>query len=102
MGTRHKKEVDPKKKTLFVMEKYIEDAKQDERHVPDLLEVIMRSPGLVKEELRRISFKMYNLDTKSLKLHFCDVRKNPGFGQRSQQANHFNPVTHPFCNIWPR
>ena len=33
------------------MEKYIEDAKQDEKHVPDLLESIMRPTDPVKEEL---------------------------------------------------
>ena len=40
------------------MEKYIEDARQDEKHVPDLLESIMRPTDPVKEELRPISFKM--------------------------------------------
>ena len=33
------------------MEKHIEDAKQDEKHVPDLLESIMRPTDPVKEEL---------------------------------------------------
>ena len=51
-------QVDPKKKTLFCYRKYVEDVKQDEKHVPDLLESTMRPPGLVKEELRRISCKM--------------------------------------------
>ena len=50
-GPGHKKEVVPKKKTLFVMEKYIEDARQEEKHVPDLLEAIMRPTDPVKEEL---------------------------------------------------
>ena len=50
-GTGHKKKVVPKKKTLFVIEKYIEDVKQDEKHVPDLLESIMRPTDPVKEEL---------------------------------------------------
>ena len=36
---------------FFVIEKYVEDLKQDEKHVPDLLESIMRPPGLVKEEI---------------------------------------------------
>ena len=40
------------------MEKYIEDAKQKETDVPDLLESIMRPTGLVKEELRTNSCKM--------------------------------------------
>ena len=58
MGTRHKKEVVPKKKTLFVMEKYSEDVRQQEKDVPDLLEAIMRPTCLVKEELRQILFKL--------------------------------------------
>ena len=33
------------------MEKIVEDVKQDEKHVPDLLEAIMKAPGLVKEEI---------------------------------------------------
>ena len=40
------------------MEKYLEDVRQDEKHVPDLLESIMRPTDPVKEELRRILFQM--------------------------------------------
>ena len=39
------------------MEKCIEDAKQEEKDVPDLLEAIMRPTCLVKEELRPILSK---------------------------------------------
>ena len=35
------------------MEKYFEDARQDEKHVPDLLEAIIQLPGPVKDELRQ-------------------------------------------------
>ena len=35
------------------MEKYIEDLRQDEKHVPDLLEAIMRPADPVKDELRQ-------------------------------------------------
>ena len=56
-GTRHKKEVVPKKKTCIIIGNYVEDVKQDEKHVPDLLESITRAPYLVKEELRPILFK---------------------------------------------
>ena len=35
------------------MKKYIEDAKQKEKDVPDLLESIMRPTDPVKEELRQ-------------------------------------------------
>ena len=42
----HKKEAVPKKNKLFAIEKYVEDVRQDEKHVPDLLESIMRPPGL--------------------------------------------------------
>ena len=44
----------PRKTNCFLIEKYIEDARQDEKHVPDLLEAIIRPPGLVKEELQPI------------------------------------------------
>ena len=47
-----------RKRQFFLIEKYIEDARQDEKHVPDLLEAIIQPPGLVKDELRPISFKI--------------------------------------------
>ena len=40
------------------MEKYNEDARQDEKHVPDLKEAIMRPTDPVKEELRQKFFKI--------------------------------------------
>ena len=46
------------RKNNFVMEKYIEDARQEEKDVPDLLEAIMRPTCLVKEELRQNLCKM--------------------------------------------
>ena len=53
---------------FFVMEKYIEDVRQDEKHVPDLLEAIIQPPGLVKEELRPISYKMHRFRFKITKI----------------------------------
>ena len=47
-----------RKRYVFVIEKYIEDVKQEERDVPDLVEAIVKGSGLVKEELRAILFKM--------------------------------------------
>ena len=40
------------------MENYIEDARQEEKDVPDLLEAIMRPTCFVKEELRQNLIKM--------------------------------------------
>ena len=40
------------------MEKYVEDVKQDEKHVLHLVESIVKGSGLVKEELRPILFKL--------------------------------------------
>ena len=54
----HKNMLTLSKTNLFVIEKYVEDVKQDEKHVPDLLESIMRPPGPVKEESRPILSKM--------------------------------------------
>ena len=59
-----------RKRHFFVIEKSIEDVKQEEKDVPDLLEPIMRPPGLVKEQLRPILFKM-NQFPDFLKIRVC-------------------------------
>ena len=66
------KQVVHKKMILFVtsIETYIEDVKQDEKDVPDLLESIMRPTDAVREELRQKLFKRLNLDRKSRKYGF--------------------------------
>ena len=51
MGRDTKRKLYLRKRHFFVMEKYIEDAKQEEKDVPDLLESIMRPTDPVKEEL---------------------------------------------------
>ena len=63
-GPGHKKEGDPKKIYVFVIERSLEDIRQDEKYVPDLLESIMRPPDLVNEELRPILFKMDQFGSK--------------------------------------
>ena len=45
-----KRKLYPRKTHFFVMEKYIEDVKQEEKDVLDLLEAIMRPTCLVKED----------------------------------------------------
>ena len=47
-----------RKRYVFVVEKYVEDAKQKEKDVPDLLEAMMRPTCLVKEELQQNLCKM--------------------------------------------
>ena len=58
MGRTTKRKLYLRRSTLFLIEKYIQDARQDEKHVPDLLEAIIQPPGLIKEELRPILFNM--------------------------------------------
>ena len=48
-GADTKRKLYLRKRHSFVMEKYIEDVRQEEKDVPDLLEAIMRPPCLVKE-----------------------------------------------------
>ena len=50
------------------MEKYIEDAKQSEKDVPDLLEAIMRPTDPVKEELRPNVFTLTQFRLKITKI----------------------------------
>ena len=63
-----KKRLTLSKRHVFVIEKYVEDVKQDEKHVPDLLESIIQPPGPVKEELRPILFKMDQFGSKISKI----------------------------------
>ena len=50
-GGRGPKKLTLRKRHFFVIEKYVEDVKQDQKPVPDLLESIMRPTDPVKEEL---------------------------------------------------
>ena len=77
----HKRKLTQWKRHFFVIEKYVEDVKQDEKSVPDLVESIIEAPGLVKEELQQKPWKLYNLDPKSLKSGFqlFGFRKSDGF-----------------------
>ena len=68
MGRDTKRKLYLRKRYVFVIEKYIEDVKQDAKHVPDLLEAIMRPPGLVKEELRPSLFTMSQFESKIAKV----------------------------------
>ena len=61
MGGDTKRKVSLRKRHFFVIEKYVEDVKQEEKDVPDLLEPIMRPTCLVKEELRIHSCKSNGL-----------------------------------------
>ena len=67
MGRDTKRKLYTRKIHFFVIEKYVEDVKQDEKHVPDLLESIMRPTDPVKEELRTNSCKMSQFRPETLK-----------------------------------
>ena len=80
MGRDTKRKLTLRKRHFFVIEKYIEGAKQEEKDVPDLLEAIMRPTCLVEEELRPNSFKCVNLDPKSQKSGFDPKVKSAKMG----------------------
>ena len=50
------------------MEKCVEDVRQDEKHVPDLLEAIMMPKLFVKEALRQKLLKMIQIRSKIKKI----------------------------------
>ena len=83
------------------MEKCFEDARQDEKHVSDLLESIIQPPGPVKEELRQ---KLFKIDQFGSKIKKIRVRTFQTSGKITDSANvaFQGPSSHPFCNIWPR
>ena len=99
-GDDTKRKLYPRKRHFFVMEKYLEDAKQEEKDVPDLLEAIMRPTCSVKEELR-ICSKCYNLDPKSLTFGFDSTVKSPKMGL-SMDPRRFLKTPTFFCDICPR
>ena len=75
-----------RKNNLFVMEKYIEDARQEKKDVPDLLEAIMRPTCLVKEELRQKLFKLIQFRPEITKIRVStfwipETRRIPAGGQ---------------------
>ena len=76
----------PRKRHFFVMEKCIEDTRQEEKHVPDPLEAIMRPTDPVKEELRQNLFKMHQFRPKITKIKvstfwILEIRCFPAGGQ---------------------
>ena len=72
------------KKTFFLIEKCFEDARQDEKHVPDLLESIIQPPGLAKEELQPILFQTTQFDPKIKKIRVCTFQMS---GKNRDSAN---------------
>ena len=71
---------------FFLMEKCFEDLRQDEKHVPDLLESIMRPTDPVKEELRQKLFKIDQFDSKIKKMRVSkfwipEIQNFPAGGQ---------------------
>ena len=74
------------KRHFFLIEKYIEDARQDEKHVPDLLEAIIQPPGPVKEQLRQKLFKITQFESKIKKMRVSkfwipEIQSFPAGGQ---------------------
>ena len=57
MDTFAKRKLSLGKRCFCVIEKYVEDVKQDQKTVPDLVESIMSPTDPAKEELRRIGSK---------------------------------------------
>ena len=68
MGADTKRKLTQRKVHVFVIEKYIEDAGQDEKDILDLLEAIMRPTDPVKEELRQNLMKMTQFRLKTTEI----------------------------------
>ena len=56
---------------VILVEKYFEDARQDDKHAPDLLEAIMKPKDPVKEELRQKLFEIEQFGSKIKKIRVC-------------------------------
>ena len=76
---------------FFLIEKHIEDLRQDEKHVPDLLEAIMRPTDPVKDELRQKLFKIDQISSKIKKMRVSkfwipEIQNFPAGGQHNLLA----------------
>ena len=79
------------KRYVSLIEKYIEDARQDEKHVPDLLEAIMRPTDPVKDELRQKLSKIDQFGSKITKVRVSkfwipEIQSFPAGGQHNLLA----------------
>ena len=89
--THTRKQKTISKRHFFLMEKCFEDVRQDEKHVPDLLESIIQPPDPVKDELRPFLFKIEQFGSKITKIRistFCipEIQSFPAGGQHNLLA----------------
>ena len=85
------------------LEKYFEDVREDEKHIPDLLESRMRPTDPVKKSYGGFWWKWFNLHSKSKKSRFqlFGFRKSkasPPEANASLLAGRFPSIARP--NIW--
>ena len=71
MAPDTKRKLHWRKRHFFLIGKYVEDVKKDEKSVPDLVESIMRPSDAVKEELQRILMKMNQFRPKIQEYRVC-------------------------------
>ena len=97
MGADTKGKLILRKIHVFVLEKCFEDVRQDEKHVPDLLESIIQPKLFVKEELR---FKIDRFRPEITKIRFDPRVKSSKMGL-SMDPRHFSKRPTLSCGIWP-
>ena len=84
-----------RKSNVFVVEKYVEDVKQDQKTVPDLLESIIRPTDPVKEELRRILCKLSQFRPEIIKVKVCIFAMSGKIPDSANAASETVILTHP-------
>ena len=91
MYTHNKTKNNISKRHVFLIEKCFEGARQNEKHVPDLLESIMRPTDPVKEELRQKLFKIDQFESEIKKMRVSkfwipEIQSFPAGGQHNLLA----------------
>ena len=89
--THTKKHKTISKRHVSLIEKCSEDARQDEKHVPDLLETIIQPPDPVKEELRQKLSKIDKFESKIKNMRVStfwvpEIQNFPAGGQHNLLA----------------
>ena len=80
---------------MFLIQKYFEDVRQDEKHVLDLLESIMRPTDSVKEELRQKLPKITQFESKITKIRVCTFQMSRKISDSTNVAFEAVISTHP-------
>ena len=91
---RHRKKLPLRKRHFFVIEKCVEDVKQDQKIAPDFVESIIRATDPVNKELLRLLMKMdqFRSNITKIRLGIKEVTVSTFWMSRNLTDSHRRPT----------